>query len=62
MNGRRDGIVTLRNPSHVDARFNMAYALFHQRRIKDALAECETILRADPGNPKALALKQQLAP
>jgi O-antigen ligase len=51
-----------RNPSHLDARFNMAYALFHQRRIKEALAECETILKASPGNPKALALKQQLAP
>jgi len=50
------------NPANVDARFNMAYALFHQRKIKEALAECDAVLRQDPTYHKAVQLKQQLAP
>ncbi len=49
-------------PDHHDARFNMAFAYFHKRDIKRALEECDILLKMDPGNPKALQLRGQLAP
>lgn len=50
------------NPDNNDARFNLAFAYFHQRKIKEARRECDKLLEADPYNYKALQLRDQLRP
>jgi tetratricopeptide (TPR) repeat protein len=54
--------ILARHPDHADARFNLAWTYYHQHRIKDALREVNELLRRHPSHPKALQLRQQLAP
>ncbi len=48
------------NPRSVDAHFDLGYAYFYQRRLKPAVAEFNAVLRLDPGNAKAMKMKEEI--
>ena len=44
-----------------DAHFSLGYALFYQKRLKEAVDELDTALKLDPGNDSARKLKEQIS-
>lgn len=50
------------DPDSVEGHFNMAYVFFVKKDLKDALGQLEEVLKRDPQNAKALALKRQILP
>lgn len=50
------------DPNSVEGHFNMAYVYFVKKDLKDALGQLEEVLKRDPQNAKALALKRQILP
>ncbi|HTB21579.1 MAG TPA: tetratricopeptide repeat protein [bacterium] len=47
-------------PSSADAHFSLGYALFYQKRLKEAVAELDMALRLDPSHAGAMQLKKQI--
>jgi len=48
------------DPSNADAHFSLGYALFYQKRLKDAVGELDTALRLNPDHAGAAQLKRQI--
>ncbi|HXB97207.1 MAG TPA: tetratricopeptide repeat protein, partial [bacterium] len=48
------------DPHSADAHFSLGYALFDEKKLTQAVAELDTALTLDPGNPNALTLKRQI--
>jgi tetratricopeptide (TPR) repeat protein len=47
-------------PDNADAHFSLGYALFYQKRLKEALAELDLALQLDPSDAAAAKLKEQI--
>lgn len=47
-------------PGSADAHFSLGYALFYEKRLKEAVAELDTALRLDPKHAGAAQLKHQI--
>jgi cytochrome c-type biogenesis protein CcmH/NrfG len=47
-------------PGSSDAHFSLAYALYYQKRLKEAVAELDLGLKLDPNNSAAAKLKEQI--
>jgi O-antigen ligase len=47
-------------PGSADAHFSLGYALFYEKRLKEAVAELDTALRLDPKHAGAAQLKRQI--
>jgi O-antigen ligase len=47
-------------PQNADAHFSLGYALFYQKRLKEAVAELDAALQLDPGHAAAAKLKEQI--
>jgi tetratricopeptide (TPR) repeat protein len=50
------------DPGSVEAHFNLAYVFFVQKDLSDALSQVDEVLKLDPQNAKALALRRQILP
>ena len=50
------------DPGSVEAHFNLAYVFFVQKDLSDALSQVDEVLKLDPRNAKALALRRQILP
>lgn len=48
------------DPASADAQFSLGYALFHERRLKEATDALDAALRLDPGHAGARKLKEQI--
>jgi tetratricopeptide (TPR) repeat protein len=48
------------DPTSSDAHFSLGYALFSQKRLREAVAELDEALRLDPDNASARKLKEQM--
>jgi len=49
-------------PGKVDGHFDLAYVYFLRKDLKEALGQLDEVLKIDPQNAKALALKRQILP
>jgi tetratricopeptide (TPR) repeat protein len=47
-------------PASADAHFSLGYALFYQKRLKEAVAELDLALKLNPGDASAAKLKEQI--
>jgi hypothetical protein len=47
-------------PDNADAHFSLGYALFYEKRLKEALAELDLALELDPSDAAAAKLKEQI--
>jgi O-antigen ligase len=50
------------NPQSIEGHFNLAYVYFLHKDLREALDELDKVLKLDPQNAKALALKRQILP
>ena len=47
-------------PANADAHFSLGYALFKQKRLKEAVASLDAALKLEPGHAAAAKLKEQI--